>query len=72
MTGAELHRKIQKLGRTRGVAVRLDRRHGKGSHATLHYGNRKTTIKDLKKEIGAGLLGAMLGQLGLSRRDLEE
>jgi mRNA interferase HicA len=61
-----------KLGRARGVAVRLDRRHGKGSHATLHYGNRKTTVKDLRKEIGAGLLGAMLDQLELSRRDLEE
>jgi mRNA interferase HicA len=72
MTGAELHRKIMKLGRARGVAVRLDRRHGKGSHATLYYGNRKTTVKDLRKELGAGLLGAMLDQLGLSRRDLDE
>jgi hypothetical protein len=72
MTGAELLRKITRLGRVRGVAVRLDQRHGKGSHGTLHYGSHKTTLKDLRKEIGTGLLSAMLGQLGLSRRDLDE
>jgi mRNA interferase HicA len=72
MTGAELLRKIQKLARARGVPVSFDPRHGKGSHGTLRYGSRKTTVKDLRKEIGASLLGAMLDQLGLSRRDLEE
>ena len=44
----------------------------KGSHGTLHYGSQKTTLKDLRQEIGAGLLAAMLAQLGLSRRDLDE
>jgi hypothetical protein len=29
-------------------------------------------LKDLRQEIGAGLLRAMLAQLGLSRRDLDE
>lgn len=72
MTGAELLRKITKLGRMRGVAVSFDPRHGKGSHGTLHYGSHKTTLKDLRKEIGTGLLNAMLDQLGLSRRDLDE
>ena len=46
--------------------------HGKGSHGTLHYGSRKTTLKDLRKEISTALLHAMLGQLGLSRRDLDD
>jgi len=72
MTGAEFLRKIVRLGRARGVAVRFDQCHGKGSHGTLHYGSRKATLKDLRKEIGTGLLGAMLRQLGLSRRDLDE
>ena len=27
----------------------------KGSHGTLHYGSHKTTLKDLRKEIGTGL-----------------
>ena len=72
MTGREFLRTVKRLSRSRGIAVRFDQRHGKGSHATLHYGNRKTTVKDLQKEIGMGLLRDMLGQLGLSRRDLDE
>jgi predicted RNA binding protein YcfA (HicA-like mRNA interferase family) len=72
MTGAEFLRKITRLGRMRGVAVHFDRRHGKGAHGTLHYGSRKTTLKDPRQEIGTGLLSAMLTQLGLSRRDLDE
>ena len=72
MTGNEFERKIKKLGQTRGVAVSFDRGHGKGSHGRLHYGNRFTTLKDRKKEIGPGLLNAMLDQLGLRRADLED
>ena len=49
----------------------FDKRHGKGSHGTLYYGSRKTIVKDRKKEVGPGLLAAMLSQLGLSKADLE-
>ena len=49
----------------------FDRGHGKGSHGRLYYGERFTTLKDRKKEIGPGLLNAMLAQLGLRRADLE-
>jgi len=31
-----------------------------------------TTLKDRRKEIGPGLLKAMLDQLGLARGDLED
>jgi mRNA interferase HicA len=72
MTGNEFLRRITRLGRARGIAVRFDRRHGKGSHGTLSYGSHKTTLKDLRKEIGTGLLHEMLAQLGLSRHDLNE
>ena len=72
MTGAEFLREITRLGRRREVAVHFDRRHGKGSHGTLHYGSRKTTLKNLRQEIGRDLLSAMLAQLGLNRRDLNE
>lgn len=44
---------------------------GSGSHGTLYVGNRKTTVKDRKKEIGKGLLAKMLGDLGIARNDLE-
>ncbi len=72
MTGNEFLRRIIRLSRARCIAVRFDRRHGKGSHGTLHYGSHKTTLKDLRKEIGTGLLHDMLAQLGLSRHDLDE
>ena len=72
MTGNELERKIRRLGRKRGVVVSFNRGHGKGSHGRLYYGNRFTTLKDRKKEIGPGQLNAMLDQLGLTKADLED
>jgi mRNA interferase HicA len=71
MTGSEFERRIRKLGRKRGVPVSFDRGHGKGSHGRLYYGDRFTTLKDRKKEIGPGLLKAMLVQLGLKTDALE-
>jgi mRNA interferase HicA len=72
MTGHEFERRIRRLGRRRDVAVSFDSGPGKGSHGRLYYGNRFTTLKDRRKEIGPSLLTAMLHQLGLTRRDLEE
>ena len=71
MTGNEFVRRVRRLGRERGVEVRFDTRPGKGSHERLHYENRFTTVKDRRKEIGAGLLSAMLRQLGLNYEDLK-
>lgn len=64
--------RIWTLGRRQGVDVTFDRSHGKGSHGRLYYGGRFTTLKDRKKEIGPGLLKAMLDQVGLTKADLEE
>jgi mRNA interferase HicA len=71
MTGHEFERRIRALGRKRGVLVSFDGGHGKGSHGRLYFGPRFTTLKDRKKEIGPGLLKAMLNQLGLTKDDLE-
>jgi mRNA interferase HicA len=54
------------------MPVSFDRSHGKGGHGRLYYGDRFTTLKDRRKEIGPGLLNAMLDQLGLTKDDLEE
>ena len=70
MTGEAFIKRIRRLGRQRGVAVRFEPRMGKGSHGRLHYGERFTTVKDRRKEIGPGLLAAMIRQLGLSRTDI--
>ncbi len=37
----------------------------------LYYGTRATTVKDRRKELGPGLLSAMIRQLGLSRNDFQ-
>ena len=70
MTGREFIERVSEVARIRGVSVRIDSKRGKGSHITLYYGSRKTTVKDRRKEISAGLYSAMLRQLGLSRSDL--
>ena len=69
--GAEFFRKVQKAGRQRGLPVRFVASRGKGSHGTLYLGEAFTTVKDRKKEIGPGLLKAMLKDLGLTARDLD-
>ncbi len=50
--------------------MRFEARPGKGSHGRLYFGGRFATVKDRRKEIGAGLLAAMLRQLGLKRGEL--
>ena len=70
MDGREFLRRLRRLGRANGVAVRYDGRPGKGSHGRVYYGTAFTTIKDLKKEIGAGLLRKMLSDLHLTKDDL--
>jgi mRNA interferase HicA len=71
VTGNEFQKRVRRLGRKNGVSVSFAAGHGKGSHGRLYYGARFTTLKDRKKEIGPGLLSAMLKQLGLRMSDLE-
>jgi len=68
VNGKEFIRKVRKLARQTGAQVQLDRAQGKGSHQTLAYGARRTTVKS--GEIGIGLLHAMCKQLGIDPKDL--
>ena len=70
MNGEEFIRRVKTAGKTHDVPVHFETHHGKGSHGRLYYGKRFTTVKDRKKELGKGLLAAMLRQLGLTREDL--
>lgn len=63
MNGNEFLARLRKLAGTSGAEVRLVLRQGKGSHARLYYGERFTTLKDRRKEIGPGLLRKMLRDL---------
>jgi mRNA interferase HicA len=69
VTGSEFLRRLRRFGRARGLVVIVDEKRGKGSHATVYLGGRRTVVKDRKKELGAGLLRAMLGQLGIDPKD---
>ena len=70
MNGTEFLRRLRALGRRRGVRLEVLSRRGKGSHVMVWFGARRTTLKDRKKEIGPGLLGAMCRQLGITPDDL--
>jgi len=71
MNGNELLKKLKKIAKERKINLELVKSHGKGSHGTLYFGGKKTTMKDSKKEIGPGLLEAMLDRLGLEKKDIE-
>ena len=65
MNGRQFIARIRKWARARDLGVRFVASEGPGSHGTLYAGGRRTTVKDRKKEIGKGLLGKMLADLGI-------
>ena len=69
MNGRQFIARVRKWARKRNLEVRFVACEGAGSHGTLHAGNRKTTVKDRRKEVGKGLLGKMLADLGIDRDD---
>jgi len=71
MRGSELVKKVEMLGKEKGITVRLDKKRGKGSHQTLYFGERKTTVRNPKDELKTGTYHAMLKQLGITEKDLK-
>jgi len=69
MNGKDFIDRVSKVGRQRGVTVRIDSKRGKGSHITVYFGDRKTVVKDRRKELRPGLLATMIRQLGLTSGD---
>ncbi|HYB57527.1 MAG TPA: type II toxin-antitoxin system HicA family toxin [Alphaproteobacteria bacterium] len=70
MRGNDLIRSLMKLGRRRGVPVRVDAKRGKGSHLVLYFGARKSVVPDPQRELKTGTLHGILKQLGLTPGDL--
>jgi mRNA interferase HicA len=66
MNGNELIKRLKQLG----YSPVFESKRGKGSHGTLTIGNKKTILKDRRKEIGPGLLNQILKDLGLSKTDI--
>ena len=71
MNGRQFIARVRKWARNRNLDVRFVASEGAGSHGTLYAGDRRTTVKDRKKEIGKGLLGRMLADLGIDRDDFQ-
>ena len=70
MTGKEFIKKVKAPGKANGVEVRLLKNRGKGSHQMLHYGDRKTTVRNPKDELKTGTRNAMRKQLGIKEFEL--
>lgn len=67
MNGREFVRRAQRYARRTGREFILDPERGKGSHALLYIGRRRTIVPH--QEISAGLLAAMLKDLDIDRRN---
>ncbi len=70
MKGGEFLRKLKALADRNKIAFAFVAAKGKGSHGTVYYGSAFTRLKDLKKEIGTGLMRSMCRDLGIDPRDL--
>jgi mRNA interferase HicA len=68
--GSEFLRKVKVVAKRNRLPFRWVAERGSGSHGTLYLGERFTVVKDLKKELGPGLLSDMLKQLGIRKEDL--
>jgi len=68
--GAEFLRRVKHVARRRRLSYEWVAERGVGSHGTLYLGEKLTIVKDLKKEIGPGLLSDMCKQLGIRKEDL--
>ena len=69
MNGRQFIARVRRWARGRNLEARFVASEGAGSHGTLYAGDRRTTVKDRKKEIGKGLLNKMLADLGIARDD---
>lgn len=70
MTGGQFIRRVQRWAKAKGLEKpTFLAKKGAGSHGTLFVGDRETTIKDRKKELGKGLLNKMLADLGIDKNE---
>lgn len=60
----ELLKKLKEKAKQDGVSFRIDRKRGKGSHATVYYGVRFAIVK-LRGGIPSGTLSHVFKQLGV-------
>lgn len=69
MKGIEFLKRVQKLAKKNAVVCSWHPDKGKGSHGVLKFGDRRTTLRNLKDELKTGTYFGMLKQLGLTEKD---
>ena len=70
MTGTQFIKQVKRWTKAKGLEKpNFLAKKGAGSHGTLFVGDRETTVKDRKKEIGKGLLNRMLADLGIDKNE---
>jgi len=70
MRSAELLRRLRR--RATRLAILHVETAGKGSHLKVQHGDARTVVPRHGGDLPAGTLRAILRQLGLSERDLED
>ena len=70
MQGSEFLRKVKAFAKRNKLAYQWVPERGSGSYGTLYLGRGLTVVKDLKKELGPGLLSDMCKQFGIRKEDL--
>jgi mRNA interferase HicA len=70
MKAGEFLRKLKRYADRHQLSYRWVPARGQGSHGTVYVGNGMTVVKDLKKELGPGLLRSMCRDLGIDPREL--
>ncbi|WP_395792433.1 hypothetical protein [Aquimonas sp.] len=60
----DLLKKLKEKAKQDGVSFRIDKKRGKGSHATVYYGDRFAIVK-LRGVIPSGTLSHVFKQLGV-------
>lgn len=70
MKGGEFLRKAKQYADRKELSYRWVPSRGVGSHGTLYVGEHMTVVKDLKKELGAGLFRSMCRDLEINPREL--
>jgi len=66
----EFLRKVKVIAKRKQLPYRWSPERGVGSHGTVYLGERFAVVKDLKKELGPGLLADMCKQLGIRKEEL--
>jgi len=70
VTGSEFLRRLKKAAKKHNLGCSWNPQRGVGSHGTVYLGGKFAIVKDLKKELGPGLLADMCKQLGIRKEDL--